>query len=68
MKSILTALLLASFLAGPGYEAPIGYFAREGSVTISSPDLQNYSIVMLIFGNTRGQISPISACMKARRR
>ena len=45
MKSILTALLLASFLASSGYEAAIGYFSRERSVTISSPDRQNYLIV-----------------------
>jgi Protein of unknown function (DUF3999) len=45
MKSILTALLMTSFLTGPGYEAAIAYFSRERSVTISSSDRQNYVLV-----------------------
>jgi Protein of unknown function (DUF3999) len=45
MKSILTTLLLASFLTGSGYEAAIEYFSRERSVNISSPDRQNYIVV-----------------------
>ena len=45
MKSTLTTLLLASFLASSGYEAAIAYFSRERRVAISSPDLQNYVVV-----------------------
>jgi hypothetical protein len=45
MKSVLTALLLISFLAASGYEAAIAYFSRERTVAISSPDRQNYVVV-----------------------
>ncbi len=45
MKNTLTALFLASFLAGPGYEAAVVYFSRERGVTVSAPDRQNYVVV-----------------------
>jgi hypothetical protein len=45
MKSVFTALLLTSFLAGSRYEAAVAYFSRERSVAISSTDRQNYVLV-----------------------
>jgi hypothetical protein len=45
MKSIFTAVLLASFLASSGYEAAVAYFSRARSVAISSADRQNYVLV-----------------------
>ena len=45
LKSISTAFLLTSLLAASGYEASVAYFSRQRSVTMASPDRQNYVLV-----------------------
>src|SRR5437667_9578008 len=45
MKSTLTMLLMAFFLAGSGFEAAISYFSRLRNVSVASPNLQNYFVI-----------------------
>src|SRR5438045_908819 len=45
MKTAIAAFVLAVSIAALGYEAAISYFTRSRSLTVSSPDRQNYVVV-----------------------
>ncbi len=45
MKMAIAAFVLAVSIAALGYEAAISYFTRSRSLTVSSPDRQNYVVV-----------------------